>query len=181
MLSKTLTLSLGGAAIALVAGGIAIAQPGPPRGDMTRADVETRTATAFARMDANNDGVLNETDREARRDAMFDRMDTDSNGTISREEFASARDKMHGMRGEGRHGGEHRMGGRGHGGPGMMQHMAKQADTNGDGAISQAEFTAAALARFDMADANNDGTVTSAERKAAREQMREAHRARKVG
>jgi Ca2+-binding EF-hand superfamily protein len=184
MRKKTFTLSLGAAAAALVASGIAIAQPGPPTGDMTRADVETRTAAAFARMDANDDGVLNEADREARQAAMFDRLDADGNGSISREEFAAAHDKMRSMRGDGRHGGEHRMGDRGpggrHGGPGMMQHMAKMADTNGDGAISQAEFTAAALARFDKADANKDGTVTAAERQAAHQQMREAMQARKA-
>lgn len=163
---------------AMLVGGIAYAQSGPshgmPMGDMTRADVETHTARAFERMDANDDGVLNAADREARQEARFDRLDTDSNGSISRDEFTAAR-------GGGHQGGEHRMGRRGHrghGGPGMM---AKMADTNGDGAISQAEFTAAALARFETADANNDGTVTAAERQAARQKMREAHKAADAG
>src|SRR3546814_15144388 len=46
--------------------------------------------------------------------------------------------------------------------------MMGKADTDGDKAISQAEFQTAALARFDAADANKDGQVTSEERKAQR-------------
>ena len=41
--------------------------------------------------------------------------------------------------------------------------------TDGDKAISQAEFQTAALARFDAADANKDGQVTAEERAAQRE------------
>jgi hypothetical protein len=58
------------------------------------------------------------------------------------------------------------MGMRGHGGFGGMT----DADANGDGAISQAEFQAAAVQRFDRADADNNGTVTREERKATRQQ-----------
>jgi Ca2+-binding EF-hand superfamily protein len=50
--------------------------------------------------------------------------------------------------------------------------MARMADTNSDGAITTAEFTAAALQRFDAMDTNKDGQVTPEERQAAREQMR---------
>lgn len=46
------------------------------------------------------------------------------------------------------------------GGMGMMR-----ADTNGDGAISRAEATAQANARFDRMDTNKDGTLTADERK----------------
>ena len=53
----------------------------------------------------------------------------------------------------------------------------ERADTDGNGSISQAEFQAAALARFDKADANGDGTVTSEERRAAREAHRAERRA----
>ena len=58
--------------------------------------------------------------------------------------------------------------------------MGRMGDTNGDGAISQAEFTAAALKRFDASDADRNGTVTDAERKAAREAMRAQWQARKA-
>ena len=46
--------------------------------------------------------------------------------------------------------------------------MLAMADTNGDKAISQAEFRASAEARFAKADANSDGTVTAEERKGSR-------------
>src|SRR3546814_20375997 len=65
--------------------------------------------------------------------------------------------KRHAMRGHhGKRGGQHGM------------RMMGKADTDGDKAISQAEFQTAALARFDAADANKDGQVTSEERKAQR-------------
>ena len=64
--------------------------------------------------------------------------------------------KRDGMRGHhGKRGGHHGM-------------MMGKADTNGDKAISQAEFQTAALARFDAADANKDGQVTAEERQAQR-------------
>lgn len=74
-----------------------------------------------------------------------------------------------GMHGKFGRGGDGRKGGRHHfGGPrgGMM--MEKMADTNNDGAVSQAEFVAAALKRFDAEDANHDGKVTKEERQASR-------------
>ena len=48
-----------------------------------------------------------------------------------------------------------------------------KADANGDKAISQAEFVAGALARFDRMDANKDGKVTAEERQAMRQAMRD--------
>jgi Ca2+-binding EF-hand superfamily protein len=67
--------------------------------------------------------------------------------------------------------GGHRMGKGGHGGA-MMGMLGKMADTNNDGAITQAEFTAAALKHFDTIDADHNGTVTAAERQAARADMK---------
>jgi hypothetical protein len=46
-----------------------------------------------------------------------------------------------------------------HGGH-MMQRLEK-ADTNGDGAISRAEFTAFRAAQFDKRDTNHDGFLTA--------------------
>lgn len=148
------------------------------RGDgvQTRAEVQTRTAERFARMDANKDGKLDQADREARRSAMFDRIDTDKNGQISRAEFSAKPQRPEGVAkgpdGANADGGRkhHRWGGRGHHG-GMM--MGRMADANKDGAVTQAEFTAAALQRFDATDANKDGRVTKEERQAARKAMRE--------
>lgn len=41
-------------------------------------------------------------------------------------------------------------------------------DANGDGVISEDEFSDAAMARFDRMDLNHDGTVTAEERKTSR-------------
>jgi hypothetical protein len=57
------------------------------------------------------------------------------------------------------------------GGGAMLLGMA---DANKDGAVTQAEFTAGALAMFDKADANKDGTVSREEHRAARAAMRPA-------
>ena len=148
--TKTLFLAAAGAALAFSAP--AMAQERGMRGgeDMTRADVSAQAEQRFARMDANGDGFLDKSDRDARQ--------------------AEGGEGKRGKRGGegGKRGGGDR-GERGDRGARMMEH----ADTNGDGRISLAEFTANALERFDRADANGDGTVTADERKAARQ----AHRA----
>ena len=64
----------------------------------------------------------------------------------------------------------------GHDGPmhGQMEDkMFKGADTNGDGAISKAEFDAFHVKRFKEMDANGDGKITLDEMKAAHKQMLE--------
>ena len=53
------------------------------------------------------------------------------------------------------------------------------ADANKDGAVTQAQFTAAALQRFDRTDANKDGQVTREERQTARKAMRDEWRAKR--
>lgn len=181
---RKLTLSI--ALATLATAGVAIAAPGMTSGmnhgknwggDVTRAQAEAQAAQRFAKMDANGDGKLDTADRAAMRARMFDRIDVNHDGSISRDEFAAMhRGGRDGQPGAGAPGsdhagkrGGHHMGMRGHrGGMGMM----KAADANNDGAVSQAEFTAGALKRFDAADANHDGTVTQAERKAARDAMR---------
>ena len=171
---RKLTLALSTAALAF--SGAAVAQTAPAerparaaKPDMTRADAQARAEAAFARVDANKDGTLNEADRAARHAAMFARIDTDNSGSISRAEF----DAMHAKRAEkGKARAGHRMGRKGHAGHQAM--MGKPA-----GPVTQQAFVERALARFDRADANRDGTVTQAERKAARESMRDQWRARR--
>lgn len=145
------TFALGLSAFALVIGGSAYAQTPAPgqakaRPDanktITRAEAQSQAAARFAKLDSNGDGKLDRVDWEA---------------------HAAAR-KANRPEGEGE-----RKGGRRGGG---MMGMARMADTNNDGAISQAEFVAAALKRFDAMDTNKDGTVTPQERQAAREQMK---------
>ena len=164
---KTITLSLAAVA-ALVAGGTAYAQDAP-RGDMTRAQAEQRSAEMFGRMDVNADGLLSEADREAARRQAFDSLDADKDGAISFAEFEAQRGPDE--RGFARRG----MRGLGSG------EMAGVADADGDGVVSQAEFASAALARFDSADANRDGTISLEERRESRHQMRHDKRRGRPG
>jgi len=139
---------------------------------ITKAEAMAAADAHFAMMDANGDGTLNDSDKTAMLAKRFAAIDTDKNGSINQAEFMAAHDMLgerrmsrrekrmeHGKMGK-RHA---REGGRG----GPMDMMAR-ADSNGDKAISQSEFRAAAEARFAKADANKDGSITPDERKAGR-------------
>ncbi|WP_095012475.1 EF-hand domain-containing protein [Tsuneonella mangrovi] len=184
---RKLTLTIAAATLATAGlAGIAYAAPGMmPSGDMTRAQATAMADKMFAKMDVNGDGKIDAADREAMKAKMFDRIDTNHDGVISKDEFEAAgpphRDGD--MRGERQGKRGHHRGMRGDRGD-MMRMMLRRADTNGDGAITKAEFEAAALKHFDQMDANHDGTVTAAERQAAHdamkakwEQMRAEHQA----
>lgn len=186
MTMKTFAIGLS-AALALAGSAYAAQGQLKNRGDadgngvVTRAEAQTQAAERFARRDVNKDGKIDAADRQAVREArktrMFERLDTDKDGQITKAEFFAERapgkrvasgepgnDGMrHGRRGHGRHG---------RGGHGGMMMGAKMADADKNGAITQAEFAAAALQRFDALDANKDGQVTKEERAAARERMK---------
>ncbi|MEO6715811.1 MAG: EF-hand domain-containing protein [Novosphingobium sp.] len=185
-------IAIGLSAAALAFAGTAMAEQawGPGRGGEgmrnateTRADALARAAQMFDRLDVNKDGKLDPADREAMQAAMFDKIDTNKDGQISRPEFIAMHAGMSGQMGGHRMGGG--MGGGDHmGGPGMGEgHMGsrgmggmmlmRMADANHDGAVSKAEFTTAAAARFDKADANHNGALTPAERQTARQAMHE--------
>jgi hypothetical protein len=198
--------ALGLSAATLAIGGVAYAQaptgkPGMDAnsdGTITRAEAQSSAAAMFARMDVNKDGKIDKTDREARRTEMrgkmFDRLDADNNGSISKTEFMADRggdgDACRGMHKMGKDGDGKRGPGMAGAGKGMrhagkghhggMMMMAKMADTDNDGAISQAEFTAAAMKHFDMMDANKDGQVTKEERQASREKMKAEWQAKRA-
>ncbi|WP_397576274.1 calcium-binding protein [Sphingorhabdus sp.] len=139
---------------------------------ITKAEAMAAADARFEMMDANDDGTLNEGDKAAMLAKRFAAIDTDKNGSVSQAEFMAAHD----MRGERRADRrkkrmEHRKMGKRHeregGRDGRMDIMAR-ADSNGDKAISQPEFRAAAEARFAKADTNKDGSITPDERKAGR-------------
>jgi Ca2+-binding EF-hand superfamily protein len=198
----------GAAAVALLAGTTALAQatdaaqaPQRPMADevLTRAELQTKVRSHFAKADANRDGVLTAGEigkrggRMHRRmaamhggdgthadpSAMFDRVDANHDGSISREEFAA----HHQVRIEKRVVSRGDMAAdatagrrmhRRHGMAGMM--MLKKADSNKDGRVTLAEAEGAALHHFDTADANHDGQVTRDERRQMRQQMRAERR-----
>lgn len=139
---------------------------------VTKAEAMAAADAVFTKMDANGDGTLNDGDKAAMLAKRFAAIDTDKNGSVSQAEFAAAHD----MRGEHRADRrekrmEHSKMGKRHGREGdrdgRMDIMAR-ADSNGDKAISQPEFRAAAEARFAKADTNKDGRITPDERKAGR-------------
>lgn len=146
-MNRKLMISGALAAMALAAGGIAVAQgpDGPGHhgmrgphhggvvmmadankdGNLTKAEVTKAVNDRFTAMDVNKDGKLTPEDRQLRRqqrqDAWFASADTDKNGQLSRAEFGAARD----ARAEGRGGpdGEGRGFGReGRGGFGKFGH-----------------------------------------------------------
>ncbi|KGB53791.1 EF-hand domain-containing protein [Sphingopyxis sp. LC363] len=179
---KITILTLGAALIAVPV--LAAPGSGDRNATQTRAEVQTRAAEMFAKLDANKDGKLDATDRAAKRAErqakMFAKLDADGNGSISKAEWdqhgadraakRAERGEKRAAAGEAGDGKRHAM--RGHHGKrsghrSMMMMMGK-VDTDGDKAISQAELQTAALARFDAADANKDGQVTPEERKAQR-------------
>jgi hypothetical protein len=165
-----MALSISSAAILYAAPDVRADQDG--NRIITKAEAMAAADAHFAMMDANGDGTLNDSDKTAMLAKRFAAIDTDKNGSISQAEFTAAhemRDERlaerremrmeHGKMGK-RHG---REGGRG----GPMDMMAR-ADSNGDKAISQSEFRAAAAARFAKVDANKDDRITPDERKAGR-------------
>ncbi|MXO70854.1 EF-hand domain-containing protein [Alteraurantiacibacter buctensis] len=172
------------ATVALAAGTLAatlvVAQPTtetaqrPVREPMTRAMAEERAAALFSRLDADGDARLTEADRAARsadrQDQRFARLDTDGNGAISRAEFDAHVGERAGQRAERRETAGERRHGRDRAGMRGMRGEARQimarADADGDGVMTQAEFTSAALARFDAADTDRSGTIEPGERRA---------------
>lgn len=161
-------------------------------GVIDAADHAARKAGHFAKIDADGNGEVSKAEmqaaHEARRaqmaergeqkhDAMFAKLDTDKSGGVSESEFAA----MHGAR-EG-HGkmdgmmrGGHAEGRGGHAeGRGGGMHMLKMADSNGDGAVTRAEFDAAVTAHFASADKDGSGSISKEEREAAHAAMRAQH------
>jgi Ca2+-binding EF-hand superfamily protein len=117
----------------------------------------------FERADANKDGVITRDEVRVARTAAFTRMDTNRDGFLVREEMPPRPKK--------------------HQGPKSGDDMLGRSDSNGDGAITKAEFDAAwsrpqterAAAMgarrdemFNRLDTNRDGTVTRAEAEAMR-------------
>jgi len=175
----------------LMAGGIAVAAPGGPRGgdrdkSVTRTELIAQVDARFAKMDVDKDGKLTPADRaamhKARADARFAALDADKNGQISRAEFDAPGARRGGPDGErgpgkmGRGGKHHGMGHGGHGGPGMGRGGPEGPKVD----VTLEQFRAEALTRFDKQDANKDGTVTPAERKASHEAMRAAWKAERA-
>ena len=94
---------------------------------------------------------------QQRADMLFQMMDTNKDGTVTKAEADQALAQFQAARG-GDNGGR---------GGGRMQRMIDEAFATAP-SVTQKQFEARALARFDAADLNHDGVVTAAEREQAR-------------
>jgi len=138
---------------------------------ITKAEAMAAADARFAKIDVNGDGTLNAADRTAMMAKLFVMMDSDKNGAISQSEFMAAHEAGTERRADRRERRMERIGasmreGRQRGRVGTIAMMAR-ADTNGDKAVSQAEYRAAIDARFSKADANQDDSLSIEERQAA--------------
>ena len=92
---------------------------------------------------------------QQRADTMFQMFDANKDGNVTKAEAEAALAQFQAARGGG-----DQAGGRG---VGRMQRMIDQAFGTAQ-SLTQAQFEALALTRFDAQDLNHDGTVTAAER-----------------
>ena len=95
---------------------------------------------------------------QQRADALFQRLDANHDGVLTRQEAEQAASQMGGQGGQGGQGGR---------GSRYATRMMERLFAAGD-SVTQAQFEAQALARFDRQDLNHDGTVTADERQQAR-------------
>ena len=185
---------IAGPALAMPAGANAEAK------EWTRAEAQTQAVERFAKMDVNRDGKWDSADRAAQRsqrqDARFAALDANKDGSVSKAEWdqhgadrlAKSQARSHERRSQhaANRGAEGAADGaraategkrtemRGHSGRrGGGHHGMGRGGARETQSLTQAEFVARSLARFDRMDANKDGKVTHEERTAARVAMRE--------
>ena len=175
-------------------------------GEWTRSAAQAQAEASFVKMDVNKDGKIDGADRSLRQaqrsEARFAALDANKDGSVSKAEWDQARTQRQAQMTERRaefaakraeraaatpaaqrdtaaQRGEHRFAGRG-GRDGMRHHgMRGGRGMGAQAAVTQADFVAKALARFDSMDADKDGKVTAAERQAAhaaKQEQRGKHR-----
>lgn len=111
--------------------------------DMTR----NRMVDAFQRLDEDGSGTITAEELNDRFGNVVARMDRNEDGVVS---HADRRGKR----------GERRGGPRGRAGRDMMRQIARDADTDGDNALSQAELDAYIAGQLQAADASGDGQLS---------------------
>ncbi|QCI98914.1 EF-hand domain-containing protein [Agrobacterium larrymoorei] len=184
MLKRKIALTaLGGALLLSAAAPMAFAAP---RGGPDRHGPQMRPEVAFVYLlkvaDTNKDGKITKEEFAARQDALFTEIDANKDGSITPKEMRDYRKakmeawreanprpekenakvegdkagKHEGKRHEAREDGK----GMGKGRHGKMNGMFAMADTDGNGQISKAEFTAAGEKMFARLDRNNDGVIS---------------------
>lgn len=144
------------AAIVLVVGGaaIAIAAGGDRHGDH-EAHHQARLDRLFDTFDLNADGQISEAEITAGREARFSASDTNGDGQLSEAEIRVSVEKRAQARADR-----------------MVTKIMERADDNSDGSISLAEFQDTPRHRggkmMKRLDADGDGVITRAEAEAAK-------------
>ena len=175
MKTSRIALLAGAAAIVGALSLPAIAQPTPPAGPAPaggagpgRAAPGFAVGEAFARADANNDGVVSRDEGWTWLSARFVEIDTNRDGGVTIEEFRAYATS--------------RMGGRTP--PAQMRERAEQRgqamfralDVNSDGKVTLEEIRPFAEALFRARDLNNDGSLSREEVQPRRMAMGSHHR-----
>ena len=195
MKKKIMLLALGASMLTVPAMAQMGAAKADPNATWTRAQAQAQATERFAKMDVNKDGKFDAADRTQmraqREQARFTALDGNKDGQISkaewdqanaaraakaqerRAEFAAKRTAAaaDGTAPQAR--GERR--GKG---PGFHRGMGRMGGRDGAQAVTQADFVAKSLERFDRLDSNKDGQVTAAERQAAKAAHRTQRAAR---
>jgi Ca2+-binding EF-hand superfamily protein len=109
----------------------------------------------FDKLDLDNDGLVTRSEAVEARARWFENVDADADGYLTLEEMSAQR----------RHGGAE-------GKAGRIERRFAKLDRDGDGRLSQAEFTAKSGHWIDRADGDGDGAIS-------REEWREAAERRK--
>ena len=159
MLNRILTL----AALAIAAAPAAAQAPSAQAPQtMSKAELSSAIAARFVVIDTNKDGFLAKDEiaavqakalssaqavRQERMEAEFKKLDSNNNGAISFDEFKAAVPTVRASE--------------------TPDEMLAGYDSDKDGRVSAAEYSARPIANFDRADANRDGILTQQEVTAA--------------
>lgn len=143
---KTIT-AIAALSLAGFTAGFAVAQPG--------GDHSERWAERLAEIDTDGDGTISKAESEAPLEERFTSADTDGDGVLSFEEItaftAAEREDRRAFR---------------------QQRRFDRLDANEDGFIDADEFAVPATKMFENADTDGDGFITEAESEAAAQSRR---------
>ncbi|MFF2322409.1 EF-hand domain-containing protein [Agrobacterium sp. NPDC058088] len=179
MNTRKIALSALGAALVLsTAATASFAAPGKGHKDRMPFRPELMYIHLLKVADTNKDGKISKEEFTARQDALFAEIDKDKDGSITPKEMREYRQaKMEAFRAahprperedakaedgkgpDGKRAEREKVWGR-HGGKGAAFAMIRWADTDENGQVSKAEFTAAGEKMFERLDRNKDGVIS---------------------
>ncbi len=119
---------------------VAVAQTATPAAPEASKEAPAKSA-ALAKLDANNDGVIDQNEFAA--DARLKEADTNNDGVLSQEEVSAMILKQMADR--------------------RAERMMQRLDIDGDGKVTLAEIEGQKAKRFALMDRNNDGKLEASE------------------